>query len=91
LLFLSQHPDLGDIVPGYEGKIRKIRGQLKSYNEGKRGGLRIIYYYGSLIAPLFIYGKRQMADAPKEIIQRVIELIEAWIIPHELMENYLTI
>jgi mRNA-degrading endonuclease RelE of RelBE toxin-antitoxin system len=74
LEFISQHPETGDKIPGYEGKIRKTRGGLKSYNEGKSGGLRIIYYYhGSLLAPLFIYSKRQMADAPKDVIQALIK------------------
>ncbi|MGO9620482.1 MAG: hypothetical protein ACLPT6_03660 [Desulfobaccales bacterium] len=71
---ISQHPENGDNIPGYGGKIWKTRGHLKSYNIGTRGGLRIIYYYhGGLLAPLFIYSKQQMADVPKDVIESLIK------------------
>ena len=40
--FLSAHPDAGDLIRG-SGGIRKIR--WGSRGRGKRGGIRIIYYW----------------------------------------------
>lgn len=39
---LASRPDAGDIIPG-SGGIRKLRWKLEG--KGKRGGLRIIYYW----------------------------------------------
>jgi hypothetical protein len=74
LFYLSANPGMGDPVPGYRGKVFKERWGLKSYRLGKSGGLRIYYYYhGSLVAPFFIYTKKQFSDAPHELIKRLVE------------------
>jgi hypothetical protein len=74
---ISEHPGLGDVVPGFAGKIIKIRGALKSYSIGTRGGLRVYYFYhGGLLAPFFIYTKKQMTDAPKDLIEKLVSYIE---------------
>ncbi len=39
---LTDRPDAGDIIPGTSG-IRKIRWRQRS--TGKRGGIRLIYYW----------------------------------------------
>ena len=44
IVSLSDNPKSGDQVPGYGGKIRKIRGHLKSYKIGQSGGLRAYYF-----------------------------------------------
>ena len=81
---LSVSPGSGVSVPGYEGKIFKERWGLKSYDIGARGGLRVYYYFqGQLLAPFFIYTKKQFADAPKELIAKLIESIENDLIPPE--------
>jgi hypothetical protein len=81
---LSASPGSGDPVPGYVGKIFKERWALKSYNIGARSGLRVYYYFqGQLLAPFFIYTKKQFADAPRELITRLVKEIENDLIPPE--------
>lgn len=41
---LMDNPELGDVMPG-TGGFRKVRWQDSRRGKGKRGGLRIIYYY----------------------------------------------
>ena len=77
LTYLSTTPGSGDPVPGYEGKVFKERWGLKSYRIGKPGGLRVYYYYrDNLIAPFFIYSKKQREDAEREVIRKIVSLIE---------------
>jgi hypothetical protein len=77
LNYLSSTPNLGVPVPGYAGKVFKERWGLKSYRIGKSGGLRIYYYFkDTLVAPFFIYTKRQFADADSEMIARLVAYIE---------------
>jgi hypothetical protein len=41
---LRANPDLGDLMPG-TGGFRKMRWVDKRRGKGRRGGLRVIYYY----------------------------------------------
>jgi hypothetical protein len=41
---LIENPELGDVMPG-TGGFRKVRWQDSRRGKGKRGGLRVIYYY----------------------------------------------
>ena len=41
---LREYPELGDVMPGTSG-FRKVRGEDARRGKGKRGGLRVIYYY----------------------------------------------
>lgn len=41
---LIEEPERGDLIPG-TGGFRKIRWQDSRRSKGKRGGLRVIYYY----------------------------------------------
>ena len=41
---LLENPELGDVMPG-TGGFRKIRWEDPRRGKGKRGGLRVIYYY----------------------------------------------
>lgn len=41
---LLENPELGDVMPG-TGGFRKLRWQDSCRGKGKRGGLRVIYYY----------------------------------------------
>ena len=59
---LALAPERGKIIPGGNG-IRKIRWQSKGH--GKRGGVRIIYYWAKpqgIILMLFIYPKNDRND-----------------------------
>lgn len=60
--YLAENPESGDVIPG-TGGVRKIRWGYQ--NRGKRGGLRIIYYFRDLNMPLFllaIYKKGEKAN-----------------------------
>lgn len=41
---LLENPQMGDVMPG-TGGFRKMRWQDSRRGKGKRGGLRVIYYY----------------------------------------------
>ena len=61
---LIAEPKQGDVITG-TGGLRKTRFEDKRRNKGKRGGLRIIYYYqvSEVEFLLFtLYDKDEMAD-----------------------------
>src|SRR6266576_2377187 len=41
---LMSHPEAGDLIPG-TGGLRKLRFADERRGKGKRGGLRVIYYW----------------------------------------------
>lgn len=50
--YLAVHPDAGEIVPG-TGGVRKLRWRTGK-GGGKRGGVRIIYYYDQDVLVILI-------------------------------------
>jgi len=57
-------PAAGDLMPGTRG-LRKLRWHQPSRSKGKRGGIRIIYYWyvaGSLLYMLVAYSKGEQDD-----------------------------
>jgi hypothetical protein len=61
---LMLHPEAGDLIPGTGGP-RKLRFVDARRGKGKRGGLRVIYYWwdtGSEFWLLTVYDKDEMAD-----------------------------
>jgi hypothetical protein len=50
-VYLIDHPDAGDVIPG-SGGARKLRWAAKG--KGKRGGARIIYLYVVIAARIFL-------------------------------------
>ena len=61
---LMKHPEAGDPIPE-TGGLRKLRFADARRGKGKRGGLRVIYYWwdGGLQFWLFtLYDKNEMAD-----------------------------
>jgi len=66
---LQENVLLGDVIPGGKG-LRKIR--WRTEGKGKRGGVRVIYYFASekgYIYLLAIYGKTQKTDLEKDQLQ----------------------
>jgi len=62
--FLMKHPTAGDPIPD-TGGLRKLRFGDARRGKGKRGGLRVIYYWwdSALQFWLFtVYDKDEMAD-----------------------------
>jgi hypothetical protein len=43
-MLLAENPDAGDLMPGTAG-FRKLRWEDPKRGKGRRGGLRIIYFY----------------------------------------------
>lgn len=80
LLMLS--PEAGDLIPG-TGGLRKLRFADERRGKGKRGGLRVVYYWwdvGSQFWLFTVYDKDEMSDltasqrkALKEMIKKELE------------------
>ena len=66
---LLNHPEAGDLIPD-SGGLRKLRFGDARRRKGKRGGLRVIYYWWSSGYQFWLftlYDKDEMADlTPKE-------------------------
>lgn len=73
---LTVRPDLGTVIPG-SGGLRKARWGYQAI--GKRGGLRVIYYWAveqNQLLMLFLYPKNVRGDlSPSQLAQlrRIIE------------------
>jgi mRNA-degrading endonuclease RelE of RelBE toxin-antitoxin system len=71
-------PDVGDLIKE-SGGLRKLRWSQKRRGKGKRGGLRVIYYWhtaGSLIYMLLAYSKDERDDlsaAQRKVLTRLVK------------------
>jgi hypothetical protein len=77
-VYLIDHPDAGDVIPG-AGGARKLRWAAKG--KGKRGGARIIYVYVVIAARIYLlrcYSKNVRTDLTagekKEVRQIAVHL-----------------
>lgn len=73
--FLAKYPDAGMIVRG-TGGVRKLR--WATPGKGKRGGLRVIYYWQvdqNEIWMLTVYGKSEQESIPAHILRKIAEEI----------------
>lgn len=69
--FLLVHPEAGKVVPG-SGGVRKLRWAMAG--RGKRGGLRVIYYFkrrDDEIWLLTIYSKSEVKNIPAHILRQI--------------------
>ncbi len=75
---LAANPDLGDLMPG-TGGFRKLRWADARRGKGRRGGLRVIYYYfksDHQIWLMTLYDKGEASDltaAEKKALRASIE------------------
>lgn len=81
--YLSAHPKSGDLIEG-TGGVRKLR--WGRGGRGKRGGVRVIYYYHSELMPLYllaIFAKNEQANlskADRNGMAKLVDLLVAiWI------------
>ena len=74
-LTLLLRPEQGPLIPG-SGGLRKIRWGKKG--RGKRGGLRVIYYWdkaSSRCFMLFLYGKNEQGDLTPTQVRTLAGLV----------------
>lgn len=73
--FLAANPEAGDLM-AETGGIRKLRWGTRG--RGKRGGVRVIYYYHSESLPLFllnVFAKNEKANLSKAERNEMKELV----------------
>jgi hypothetical protein len=76
--FLIGQPEAGKLIPG-TGGLRKLKWNLS--NSGKRGGLRVIYYFhipGDHIYFFTLYAKNEMSDLSAKEKKALKLLLEGW-------------
>lgn len=75
-VLLANRPTAGDLIRG-SGGLRKIRWALPG--QGKRGGVRVIYYWAvahERLLMLFMYPKTERGDLTPEQIKVLRQIIE---------------
>jgi len=75
VVLLGINPEAGSVVPD-AGGVRKVR--WSTQGRGKRGGVRVIYYFHSETFPLFlltVYAKSQKASLTKAERQEFKKLV----------------
>jgi mRNA-degrading endonuclease RelE of RelBE toxin-antitoxin system len=78
-VWLMFQPDSGALIPG-TGGLRKLR--WRSGPKGKRGGLRVIYYWApsrSCIYLATIYSKATLSDLPRPVLKQIRENVREWL------------
>ena len=72
-------PDVGPVIPG-SGGLRKVRWGLQQ--QGKRGGLRVIYYWdkpNETIYMLLVYRKNEREDLTPNQVKFLRQLIKEYL------------
>lgn len=75
--YIADNPESGDLIPE-TGGVRKVRWGRQG--SGKRGGVRVIYFYYNTEAPLYllmVYAKAVQADLSPEGKKIVKALVAA--------------
>ena len=75
--YLAENPLAGDEIPG-TGGVRKLR--FGALGRGKRGGARVIYFYGGERVPIYAllaYSKSTKTDLNPEERRAVAVIVEA--------------
>jgi hypothetical protein len=76
---LMDNPEAGDVIEG-PGGLRKVRHADEKRGKGKRGGLRIIYFWwlsGRQFWLFTVYNKNEMDDltaAQRKILKELLKL-----------------
>ena len=76
---LALRPDTGALIPG-GGGLRKVRWHVPG--RGKRGGLRVIYYWvtaDETIYMLLAYAKSRQDDLTPAQIRTLRNVVEEWL------------
>ena len=76
---LLENPELGAVVPG-TGGFRKMRWAQAGRGKGKRGGLRVIYYYLTADRQIWLftmYDKDELTDLSADEKRALKKAIQA--------------
>jgi hypothetical protein len=76
---LLRHPTAGNVIPG-SGGLRKVRHGDSRRGQGKRGGLRVIYYWwepGAQFWLFTLYDKNEASDLTARERQILKGLLDA--------------
>ncbi len=76
---LLARPTAGDVIAG-TGGLRKLRFGSNRRGKGKRGGIRVIYYYwvtGSQVWLFTLYGKDEMDDLSNDERKELAKVLSA--------------
>lgn len=76
--FLIEQPEAGDLIQG-TGGLRKLR--WASNNKGKRGGIRVIYYwqvFEDQIYLITLYAKNEISDLSVKEKRALKLMLEDW-------------
>jgi hypothetical protein len=80
IAFLAANPEAGDVIQD-TGGVRKVR--FAGSSKGKRGGVRVIYYFldeGTPLYAVLIYGKDEqdnLSASQKRVVRAFAEAIKA--------------
>lgn len=74
--FIARHPKEGDLISG-TGGVRKLRFAVEG--KGKRGGVRVIYYYYNKKNPVLlftVFGKNEKSDLTKKEKNTLYKIVQ---------------
>lgn len=74
---LLENPDLGKLIPG-GGGLRKVRWSLPG--GGKRGGVRVIYYWAvrrDILVMLYAYAKNEQENLTPDQLGVLTKIVKA--------------
>lgn len=75
-MHLNSHPDAGKVITS-SGGLRKVRWSYGS--KGKRGGVRIIYYWAVahfILLMLYVYPKNEREDLTKKQLKLLSQIVK---------------
>jgi len=78
--FLMEQPDAGDPIQG-TGGLRKLRWSSENKGKGKRGGVRVIYYWKVAEDQIYfftLYAKNEMTDLSDDEKNALKKMLEGW-------------
>jgi hypothetical protein len=77
--YVAEYPESGNVIPG-TGGVRKLRWRYRG--KGKRGGVRIIYYYYNENFPVFMLNlfpkseKEDLTAAERNHLAKLVEMLK---------------